>query len=208
MALSGQITGSVLDKKALWLQVLDDLSGQLDMGVFFRLRNDTWLDNLTFGKAVLAVRTGTLQTLCEKRLARTIEKAFSEAMDRPVSVSIVLGRSKIIEKRQKQDAMTHNRDESEELQRLHQTYGDIMGIVDNHPIFCKASLPMTAGGWGIFPQVLTNACKDYGVLTVLNGLRDTASRPKARNPRAFFLAALKRGDYGYKLARGADILGL
>jgi hypothetical protein len=67
MALSGQITGSVLDKKALWLQVLDDLSGQLDMGVFFRLRNDTWLDNLTLGNAVLAVRTDTLRSLCGGR---------------------------------------------------------------------------------------------------------------------------------------------
>jgi hypothetical protein len=207
MTLSGQITSSILDKKALWWQVLDDLSGQLDTGVFFMLRNDAWLDGLEHGKAVLAVRTMSLQNLCEKRLARTIEKALSEAMNRPVSVSIVLGRSRIIEKATNTSVMTYDKVESDELKRLHQYYGDIMSIVDNHPVFRKASLPLTAGGWGIFPQILTNACKDYGVLTVLNGLRDTASRPNVRNPRAFFLTSLERGDYGYKLARGANILG-
>ena len=203
-------SSSAPDKQRLWQHITETLSESIDPGLFFMLRQDAYLDSLELGKAVIAVRTESLQVICEKKLARSLQKVFAETLNRPVTLSIVLGGPRIIEKRSNQAFAgqdTSTPESSAELALPHRQYGDIMGIVDNHPVFRQASLPLTQGGWGIFPQVLTNACKDYGVLTILDGLRDTASRTQVRNPRAFFLSALKRGDYGYKLARGASIIG-
>jgi len=97
---------------------------------------------------------------------------------------------------------------SPELGALHAQYGDIMGIVDHHPVFVQATKPLIQGGWGIFNKELTNLCKDYGVLTVLKGLRDVASKPHVDRPRAYFLKNLKAGVYGHRLATSANILGL
>jgi len=94
-----------------------------------------------------------------------------------------------------------------ELGALHAQYGDIMGIVDNHPVFVQASKEFIKGGWGIFRKELTNLCKDYGADVVLKGLRDVANRPSAERPRAYFLRNLKAGVYGHKLAVGANIVG-
>ncbi len=210
MTLVAQNPLTLPDKQALWQHVIDELAETIDPGLYFMLRKDAYLDSLEFGKAVVSVCTESLKTICEQKLTRVLQKTLSQATNRPVSISIVLGQSRIIEKAAQKptlgpDIVNSSRDV--ELALLHQKYGDIMGIVDNHPVFRQATLPLAKGGWGLFPQVLTNACKDYGVLTILDGLRDTANRPNVRHPRAFFLAALKRGDYGYKLARGAAILG-
>jgi hypothetical protein len=83
-----------------------------------------------------------------------------------------------------------------------------MGIVDNHPVFVQAAKPLTEGGWGIFNKELTLACKEYGVLTVLKGLRDVANKPHVSRPRAYFYKNLKAGTYGHRLATSANILGL
>lgn len=210
MTLFAQNPMSLPDKKQLWQDITEALAESIDPGLFFMLQQNAYLDSLEFGKAVIAVRTLSLQMICEKKLARKLENTFAKVIGRPVNVSIVLGQSRIIEKNSNQKFTGLGKDLPEreaELTLLHRQYGDIMGIVDNHPVFRKASLPLTQGGWGLFPQVLTNACKDYGVLTILDGLRDTANRPNVRNPRAFFLSALMRGDYGYRLATGASIIG-
>jgi hypothetical protein len=52
--------------------------------------------------------------------------------------------------------------------------------------------------------MLHDSIKNY----LTKSLRQTLSgRANIRNPRGFFLMALERGDYGYKLAKGARILG-
>jgi hypothetical protein len=200
----------ILDKKGFWHDVVDGLSDRLDSGFYFMLRNNAYIDRLERGEATISVGSESMQRLCERKYSRMIAKALSEEMDQTVSILFVYGPSRIIEKPLKELVARDSEDTvSEEiaLAMLHEQYSDIMSIVDNHPVFRKASLPLTAGGWGIFPQILTNACKDYGVLNVLAGLRDIASRPNIRNPRGYFLMALERGDFGGKLAKGAKILG-
>jgi hypothetical protein len=84
---------------------------------------------------------------------------------------------------------------------LFERYGDVMGVVDRHPTFRKVTLPVAEGGWGVYPQALTNACKQYsvdgdlgtGVLTVLEAIRYTANYPAARNKAAFLWAVLRNG---------------
>jgi hypothetical protein len=201
----------ILDKKGFWLDVVDGLADRLDPGFYFMLRNNTYLDRVERSEATVAVDSASLHWLCERKYGRTISKAISEAMDQVVSVSFVYGPARICEKPKNELAPRDNKGhdtEEMELVMLHDQYGDIMSIVDNHPVFHKASLPLTAGGWGIFPQILTNACKDYGILNILAGLRNIASRPSIQNPRGFFVTALERGDFGEKLTRGANILGL
>ena len=200
----------ILDKKGFWHDVVDALSDKMDSGFYFMLRNNAYLDRLERGEAIISVGSESMQRLCERKYAKMIAKAFSEEMNQAISVSFVYGPSRIIEKPREELVPRDNKDRvSDELAlaMLHDQYGDIMSIVDNHPVFRQASLPLTANGWGIFPQILTNACKDYGVLNVLSGLRKIASSPGIRNPRGYFLAALERGDFGGTLARGAQILG-
>ncbi len=84
---------------------------------------------------------------------------------------------------------------------LFDRYGDVMGVVDQHPAFRKATTPIDQGGWGLFPQALTNACKQHstdgdlgtGVLKVLEAIRYTANYRAARNKAAFFWAVLRNG---------------
>lgn len=91
--------------------------------------------------------------------------------------------------------VTNSEPGDEDEATLFQKYKDIMGIVDNHPVFRKATLQVEKGGWGIFPQILTNKCKEYGVMAVLNGIRYVANKPSVKNPRAFFLHALEKGQF-------------
>jgi hypothetical protein len=200
----------ILDKKGFWLDAVDGLADQLDPGFYFMLRNNAYLDRIEHGEATIALGSVSLQRLCERKYARTISKALSEAMDQGITVSFVHGPARIYEKPRNTPVPRNNKEtdtDEMELAMLHDQYGDIMSIVDNHPVFRFASLPLTAGGWGIFPQILTNACKDYGVLAILAGLRDIAGRANIRNPRGFFLMALERGDYGGKLAKSANSIG-
>ncbi len=84
---------------------------------------------------------------------------------------------------------------------LFERYGDVMGIVDNHPTFRKATAPVAEGGWGVYPQALTRACKEHsldgdlgtGVLKVLEALRYTANYRAARNKASFLWAVLRNG---------------
>jgi hypothetical protein len=200
----------ILDKKGFWLDVVDDLADQLDAGFYFMLRNNAYLDRIERGEATVAVGSESLKRLCERKYARAIARALSEAMDQVIAVSFVHGPARIIEKPRNDAAIRDYKQQDAddmELAMLHDQYGDIMSIVDNHPLFRKASLPLTAEGWGIFPQILTNACKDYGVLNVLTALRSIASRTNIRNPRGYFLRGLERGDYGGKLAKSANNVG-
>ena len=90
---------------------------------------------------------------------------------------------------------------SAEAEVLFERYGDVMGVVDKHPAFRKATAPIAEGGWGLYPQALTNACKQHstdgdlgtGVLKVLEALRYTANYRAARNKASFFWAVLKNG---------------
>lgn len=84
---------------------------------------------------------------------------------------------------------------------LFERYGDVMGVVDNHPMFKRATLPVADGGWGVYPQALTNACKQHsingdlgtGVLKVLEALRFTANYRAARNKASFLWSVLRNG---------------
>lgn len=88
-----------------------------------------------------------------------------------------------------------------EAEMLFERYGDVMGVVDNHPAFRKATAPIADGGWGLYPQALTSACKQHstdgdlgtGVLKVLEAIRYTANYRAARNKASFFWAVLKNG---------------
>jgi|GEM_PF-1702887 len=93
------------------------------------------------------------------------------------------------------------------LAALHATYGDIIGIVDNHPVFKAAHTPITKGGWGFKKKILTVYCKVYGADVVLTGLRVVANKPSVKRPRAYFTKELKNERWGKKLMVTADMTG-
>jgi hypothetical protein len=180
--------------------------------IAFLIQDKAYLDSLEGNLAVVGVKTWTLLEAFErKRVVPLLEKAFSELTEKPIRVKLAHGRPRICEpKGNKPSAKPTDLDlhwKNEELGALHAQYGDIISIVDYHPVFVQACKPLTEGGWGIFNRELTNACKDYGADVVLKGLRDVANRPKADRPRSYFFTNLRAGVYGHKLATSADAIG-
>lgn len=90
---------------------------------------------------------------------------------------------------------------STEASMLFERYGDIMGVIDNHPLFKPVTRAREDGGWGIYPQALTNAVKKYavdgdygaGLDKVLDAIRYTKNYPAARNKAAFFWSVMENG---------------
>jgi hypothetical protein len=178
----------------------------------FVFQDKAYLDSLEGSLAVVGVQNWPLLATLEKqRIIPTLERAFAEIIGKAVRVKLAHGRPRILET--KAARLTEERLIAEmtsgrpELEALHVQYGDIMSIVDNHPVFVRASKPLLQGGWGIFNKELTIACKDYGADVVLKGLRDVASNYKAVRPRPYFLKNLRDGVYGHRLAKAAPILG-
>jgi len=60
-------------------------------------------------------------------------------------------------------------------------YGDIMGVVNGHPLCLKA-----VNQWEVYPQALTNAMKQHGISKVIDALRYTANYKAAKSPAKFF----------------------
>lgn len=203
------------DKKALWQQAVTRLEAQLDPGLFYQLLNRCYLDSLEQGKGLLIAPSPAIQTQIERKAQRILEQSLTQLTQKPVRLQVALAKNRlyqvqtepVINTRHLNEVATVLTDERQ-LAELHATYGDIMGIVDNHPLFHQVCKPIPQGGWGIFPQLLTNACKDYGVLTVLEALQRVANKPGLKNRRAYFFSQLKTGSLGYRLAKPADILGL
>lgn len=88
-----------------------------------------------------------------------------------------------------------------EADLLIERYGDVMGVVDNHPLFRKATAPANEGGWAVYPQALTRACVEHsvdgdystGLAKVLDALRYTANYRAARDKGKFLFAVLRNG---------------
>lgn len=198
----------MLDKKVIWGNITAIVEEAVGSGVFHILVSNCYLESLEHGVATVAVSSQFFMNTIQRKALHKIEVAFMEHLNRSVKVKLALGHSRLFEHPAPElsDVPEEER-ENTELAMLHERYGDIMGIVDNHPVFKKATRPVEKGGWGIFPQLLTNACKDYGVMAILNGLRFIANRPSAINPRALFFTALKKGQFGRKLTSSVSMVG-
>ena len=64
---------------------------------------------------------------------------------------------------------------------------DIIDFVNTNPV-CKVAI-----NWGVYPQALTNAVKQYGPDRVVTSIRFTAAYPAAKNKAAFFFSVLRNG---------------
>jgi hypothetical protein len=193
----------IYDKKRLWQSVLDDICDEMDMGVYFSLQEKGYIDRLEQDKVVIGVFSQAIKAQCETKYRFRIAHAFSAALERKVDVLFVDGAPRIFVQLPYQDKPREVR-----LKILHGDHGDIMSIVDNDPLFKKVALPLEQGGWGMNPKKLTNDCKDYGVVAVQDGLARIAGKAEVKKHAVVFEKALKRGEFGGKLPRGADILGL
>lgn len=222
-----------IDKRGLWQQVLAKVQEESGFDAYTMIQGQAYLDSVERGMAMIGVKSWQwIQTLERKRVHFLLQSVFSELMKQPVKIKLVLGHPRLIEKAPKPKAklcgQCHQLHDiciceygphpeprkapeinwsHRELGALHEQYGDIMGIIHKHPVFVHAITPIEQGGWGIFPEILTNACKDYGAHVVLKGLRQTGQSARVKQPRAYFLDNLEAGRYGHKLGRSAEIIG-
>lgn len=189
------------NKVQIWQKVLREVAEMVDFGTLAMLRDNAYLDSLDDGVAKIGCKSYTWRDVFhQKQLWKPLEQVFSELYDTKIRVIFAHGRPRIMENKTSQQA--HNslaEAQDAELKELHSQYGDIMGIVDNHPLFKQASTAVEKGGWGIWPQILTTSCKEYGVMTVLKGLRDVAASPDITRPRSYFLTCLRNGRWGHRL---------
>jgi len=221
-----------VDKRGLWQRVLAKAQEESGFDAYTMLQNQAYLDSVERGVAIIGVKSWNwIQTLERKRVHFLLQSVFTELMKQTIKVKLVIGHPRLVEKAAKPELKPcglcqqqpdvciceygpHPQPElpkinwaHPELGALHEQYGDIMGIIHNHPVFVHAIAPIDQGGWGIFPEILTNACKDYGAHVVLKGLRHTGKAARVKQPRAYFLNNLESGIYGHKLARSAEIIG-
>lgn len=198
----------VWDKVKIWNRALRLLAEEVDFGMLTLVQKNAYLDSLEDGVALIGCKSFTLmETFQRKQLYRKLEPILSELCQTEVVVQYAQGRPRIIEKPHPEMLNILMPIDDDELAALHAQYGDIMGIVDNHPVFVKAHTPIKNAGWGIFKKLLTKHCTDYGVMAVLTGLREVASKPKVKKPRAYFLKELQRGRWGHKLVVTPSIVG-
>jgi hypothetical protein len=199
------------DKKALWNYVTTRASEDLESGLAFMLMDRCYLDSIENGKAIIGTKTEAVRVQVERKAVTAIQNAITEILGYSVQIAITLGRPRIFEKSCFTETLHYGRNVlggEKEVEFLHNRYGDIMTIVDKQALFQQVCKPLDKGGWGLFRPVLTNACKDYGIVAVLKGLRETAERSDITKARAAFLSDLKQGKFGGKLPFGANILGL
>lgn len=203
-------------KKGFWTEIVDDIADEIGPQTFYSLRNACWIDRREGDLVFIAVESQAMRDLLSSRAAKLLTDAFSKALNQPVRARFEYGSPRVMEPpkavshlsgvKSHENTPSKTGDEAE-LALLHDKYGDIMGIVDKHPLFKRVQLPREKGGWGIFPQLLTNKCKEYGVMTVLRGLRFVSNRPSVIDHRAFFLTALDKGQFGYRLAVSPSVVG-
>lgn len=221
-----------IDKRSLWQQVLAQVQELSGFDTYTMLQNQAYLDSVERGVALIGVKSWTwIQTLERKRVHFLLQSVFTELMKQSIQVKLVIGHQRLVEKAERPElkpcGLCQQRPEDciceydlhlqpklpkihwsqPELGALHEQYGDVMGIIHNHPVFVHAITPVNQGGWGIFPELLTNACKDYGADCVLKGLRQTGQSARVKQPRAYFLKNLESGRYGHKLAISAKSIG-
>lgn len=202
------MTKQVWDKVHVWNRALRLLAEEVDFGTLTMLQDNAYLDSLEDGNALVGCKSWAwLETFERKRLGGKLENALAEVCQISISLRFVHGRPRIIEKPLPAMYSTLKPMDDSEVASLHAQYGDIISIVDNHPVFVMAQTPINKGGWGIFKKILTRHCKDYGVQAVLDGLRDVASKPNVGRPRAYFLKELERGRWGHKLVITPSITG-
>ena len=200
------------NKPKLWQKVCYQVQEENE-NLGFLLQDKAYLDSLERGMAIVGVKSHPILEMLERKKAvPLLEKILSEMTGKPIQVLLAHGRPRIFEPKPKVQTVQQTGTKAiawkdAELGALHAQYGDIMGIVDNHPVFVQACKPLPEGGWGIFNRELTNACKDYGAHVVLKGLRDVANRPDVDKPRGYFFKNLKAGVYGHKLAVPASPIG-
>lgn len=200
----------ILDKKALWKEAVEAIEATISPGLFQLLLNQCYLDSVEDGVAIVMTDSEFMQGMVQRKAVRQLRFAFGEIMGREVKVRTAVGHPRIFESKQNQPISiqsTGGNPPQDELAILHDKYGDIMGIVDDHPVFKKASIKADKGGWGIWPQLLTNACKDFGVIETLTALRYIANKPNIRNPRGYFIDMRDTGRIGNRLAKSASVIG-
>lgn len=197
------------NKAEIWKQATRALAEEVDPGVMNMLHyGKAYLDSIERDIALIGVQSGVYeQMLNRRRIDEKLAKILSDLCGKSVRVLFVNGRPRIIERRKNQPVEPSPASEEEELAMLHAKYGDIMGIVNRHPVFVRATTPMVHGGWGYHKEVLTNYCKDYGPVAVLKGLREVAADPSVKRPRVFFRDELKAGRWGHKLTVTPSLTG-
>ncbi len=197
-----------IDKKAVWAEVVNALENALNPGQTFMLLKHSYLDSVEGDDATVVVDSDTIRGIFVRKVKPQVTQALSDIMKRPIRLRIGVSKMQIQEQFLNEGAavvpgsspVRLSDDETVLLER----YGDIMGIVNNHPLFKRAISPIDRGGWGIFPQILTKKCKEFGITPVLHALRHTADLSSVRNRRAFFLHTLDKGQFGPRLAMSSQ----
>lgn len=188
------------DLKNIWTIAVDEIEQEVSSGLYHMLRDGFELASVNEKQVIVRTESEFNLDLARRKAGRALKNAFVGLLDREVNVTFTVDRLEAVPVSSGSDfSGPHRANDGDELTILHERYGDIMGIVDNHPLFCKATAPEDKGGWGIFPQLLTNACKEYSVMTVLATLRFTAGRNSVINRRAFFFTVLRKEQFGKKI---------
>jgi hypothetical protein len=202
----------IIDKKAFWENILLESVEILDNLIFYSVYQRYYLDSIHDNYAIIVAQTDVYRNFFLKNALRPIQTTFRKVLKKPdFQLRVAVSKAPLLEELLPEGnyhlPFSPEVDNKSDINTLHARYGDIMGIVDNHPLFVKVQMPLERGGWACWPQALTNRCKEYGIMPVLNAIRYVGNMPNAKNRRALLFHVIDNGHFGPKLTITPSLVG-
>ncbi len=186
------------DNKALWLQIWEDCRPELGEAMYLGGKSFYALDGVHEGVATIISPTKYGQEDFLRRAIKPLKAALAKRFTAELRVQVVV---KEPEATAQQRVYATAEPSSRVGKGLFDEYTDLMDVIDRHPSFTKVTAPLSAGGWELFQQALTNACKAKsvdgdlatGVEYVLAVIEYVGKQRNARSKAAIFWSVLKNG---------------
>ncbi len=195
---------------AIWQAVQQILHSELS-----RPGYETWIAPcrmLSLENQVVTLVTGTefSVSIIDRRYGPAIKRAFAQVLGQPIRLryqaipeqeqpqpsqipDLQPKRASSAEKPKYPLAQFQNPTNNPQVALLLERYGDIRGVMKNHPFFKRIQLPVDEGGWGTDLAGLIYFAKEYTLERVLWAAKQAKEYQGADSRGAVFTHAIRKG---------------
>lgn len=206
--------------QALWLEIQEALKADLNTAAWETWIKPSRLDSIEDSVATLAIPSEFNRDLVAKRYRPIIEEALSAKVRQPITLRLrvdtglelpIPATKPVIQPAATPNdtqatpcaypannpkyplARSQNPTNSPEVALLLEKYGDIRGVMKNHPFFKRIQRPIEDGGWGTDLGGLIYLAKQYTLERVLWAAKQAKDYQGAGDRGAVFTYAVKKG---------------
>mgnify|MGYP003940890567 CR=1 FL=1 len=203
--------------EALWQAVQQLLQSELSLAVY-----ETWiapcrLESIDHQMVTLATSTDFSVSIIDRRYGSAIRQAFNQVLGQPIRLRYQVVPELEPPKPRQTSAVTsgaitfsapntaqvvqpeyplarlQNPTNNQQVALLLERYGDIRGVMKNHPFFQRIQLPVDEGGWGTDLAGLIYFAKEYTLERVLWAAKQAKEYQGSRSRGAVFTHAVRKG---------------